>query len=731
MDDKFVPIPVRDMMCRHIGGKEPTAEMKAKLAMIKLNEDNFTGKGLCAYKTLCAFIRSILDLCTEGDASGCRLVARDTGNSGRSNRGDGGMKNSDISVCKDHDEARATHQPATKANEDAENTEKAQASSEVATSWRYASLVIECKSSTSRDHPFSFPRASNGRLGKTPAICDKERDGAGSNRQAEKDNFLQQTHGAVKARSQISEYALHLMQMWKVGMVEDGKLSPYHTERFKDAMETKWPIYKVTIPRENLISAAELEPKVDEACVPEDSSQSHSDIPAEDLTLLIGKPLSMSNSPTGHSTIGYVAFDIRGKRLVFMRDSWPLDSSLRKTERAVYMDLWRNGVKNIATPISGGIIKSGGKVHHTITQQYGDTVRGKDTRARIHFRLITDEVYEPLDNCKCSYELTLVLSDALLGKCFSENCVQAWTKAGILHCDISTNNIMVKRTGPKGTWQFSSAMLLQYPIKLRQVSDDLESFVHVLHWTILMWYEHSLSESPAALQEVVLEIYDKYSDSLGYDTGGDKKFSNMLLGALPFAKLSSKPLERLTIKLAGIREEHYNASSTKEQIAKLEDIKIQKGKKSPSQPPAAPVETDISVRDHGLVEHPGIEGDAESSHKEDARPLLDTSVKVRPRPEARTINKDISRLSELCQTRKEHTGRLAQSLRGTTNNAKYGGMRSPQSQVPTTSTKPKLQEHFWIWQAFREVIKYMEKNSYMQITIDKPQNHRRNKARGI
>ncbi|EED78191.1 predicted protein [Postia placenta Mad-698-R] len=336
--------------------------MKAKLARIKLSEDNFTGEGLSAYKTLCAFIRSILDLCTEGDASWCRLVARDTGNSGRSNRGDGGMKNSDISVCKDHDEARATHQPATKANEDAENTEKAQASSEVATSWRCASLVIECKSSTSRDHPFSLPRASNGRLGKTPAICDKERDGAGSNRQAEKDNFLPQTHGAVKARSQISEYALHLMRsqprqfcfmvvvagcyarilrwdragtivsesfefvkdsftmvtflykygtmtqeergfdtsvveaprhdidemiVWKVGMVEDGKLSPYHTERFKDAMETKWPIYKVTIPRENLISAAELEPKVDEACVPEDSSQSHSDIPAEDLTLLV------------------------------------------------------------------------------------------------------------------------------------------------------------------------------------------------------------------------------------------------------------------------------------------------------------------------------------------------------------------------------------------------------------------------------------------------------------
>ncbi|KAF9800848.1 hypothetical protein IEO21_10279 [Rhodonia placenta] len=342
MDDKLVPIPVRDMMCRHIGGKAPTAEMKAKLARIKLSEDNFTGEGLSAYKTLCAFIRSILDLCTEGDASGCRLVARDTGNSGRSNRGDGGMKNPDISVCKDHDEARATHQPATKANEDAENTEKAQASSEVATSWRCASLVIECKSSTSRDHPFSFPRASNGRLGKTPAICDKERDGAGSNRQAEKDNFLPQTHGAFKARSQISEYALHLMRsqprqfcfmvvvagcyarilrwdragtivsepfefvkdsstmvtflykygtmtqeergfdtsvveaprhdidemiVWKVGMVEDGKLSPYHTERFKDAMETKWPIYKVTIPRENLISAAELEPKVDEACV--------------------------------------------------------------------------------------------------------------------------------------------------------------------------------------------------------------------------------------------------------------------------------------------------------------------------------------------------------------------------------------------------------------------------------------------------------------------------------
>ncbi|KAF9799468.1 hypothetical protein IEO21_10563 [Rhodonia placenta] len=187
---------------------------------------------------------------------------------------------------------------------------------------------------------------------------------------------------------------------------------------------------------------------------------------------------------------------------------------------------------------------------------------------------------------------------------------------------------MVKRTGPKvgqvegilidwdlckyqaqlkigsnhpahsGTWQFSSAMLLQYPMKLRQVSDDLESFVHVLHWTILMWYEHSLSGLPSELRRLVSRTYDEFETFGDYDTGGFHKFSNMRLGELPFADLSSKPLERLTNKLAGICEEHYNASSTKEQIAKLEDIKIQERKKFESQSAAPSGRVEMNPRRH-------------------------------------------------------------------------------------------------------------------------------------
>ncbi|KAF9802197.1 hypothetical protein IEO21_09953 [Rhodonia placenta] len=256
---------------------------------------------------------------------------------------------------------------------------------------------------------------------------------------------------------------------------------------------------------------------------------------------------------------------------------------------------------------------------------------------------------------------------------------------------------MVKRTGPKvgqvvgilidwdlckyqaqlkigsnhpahsGTWQFSSAMLLRYPMKLRQVSDDLESFVHVLHWMILMWYKHSLSGSSIELLTLVTKTYDEFETFGDYDTGGFHKFSNMRLGELPFAKLSSEPLKRLTKKLAGICKEHYNASSTKEQRAKLEDIKDNIGKEPPSQDPVAPVEIDIFVRGDDPAEHSGSQGGAESSGEEgdessggeDARALLDTSA------------------------------------------------------------KPKLRGHSWILKAFRSVIENMEKNRYTQITIDK------------
>ncbi|KAF9801353.1 hypothetical protein IEO21_10141 [Rhodonia placenta] len=665
MKDIMVQMPISDLLRRYVRGKEPTAEIKAKLAEITLNKDNFTVQERHMYNDLCVFLQAVSDLCSEGGALEFKLVAKDTGaNPDTSIGGNGSMKKPDISMLPEQDEASAICQPAKKAKKDTANTEQAQTPFKAATSWHRVSLVIECKSSKSEKLPFSFRPASTDKSTKASGTSDKECDGAAPSPQAEKNDFLLQTKGAIESRGQLSDYAMHLMIAWKVGMVEDGRLSDYHMERFKEAMETKWPIYKVTIPREDLFSAAELGRQVNKAGAPKDSSQSGSDIPAEDLTLLIGRPLSMSNSPTGRSTIGYVAFDMRGKRLVFMRDSWPLDSPLRTTERTVYKDLWQKGVKYIATPVSSGIVKNGDKIHRTVTQKYGDTVHGKDTRARIHFRLITDEVYEPLDNCKCSYELILVLSDAIKGKCVYENCIRTWTKANILHCDISRANIMVKRTGPKGTWQFSSAMLLQYPMKLRQVSDDLESFVHVLHWTILMWYKHSLSGLPSELRRLVSRTYDEFETFVDYDTGGIHKYNNMLLGALPFAKLSSEPLKSLTDKLAEICKEHYHASSTKEQRAKLEDIKIEKGKKFESQSPAAPVEWEMSVRDYDLMEHPGIEGDADSSHKGDALPLLDTS------------------------------------------------------------TKPKLQEHFWIWEAFKEVIKDMEKNSNTQITndkVDKPQ----------
>ncbi|EED83810.1 predicted protein [Postia placenta Mad-698-R] len=600
MKDIMVQMPVSDLLRRYVRGKEPTAEIKAKLAEITLNKDNFTVQERHMYNDLCVFLQAVSDLCSEGGALEFKLVAKDTGaNPDTSIGGNGSMKKPDISILPEQDEASAICQPAKKAKKDTANTEQAQTPFKAATSWHRASLVIECKSSKSKKLPFSFRPASTDKSTKASGssekstkvsgTSDKECDGAAPSPQAEKNDFLLQKEGAIESRGQLSDYAMRLMRSqprqfcfmvvvagcyarilrwdragaivseafefvedpsimvtflynymtmtqeergfdtsvvaaprheidemiaWKVGMVEDGRLSDYHTERFKEAMETKWPIYKVTIPREDLISAAELGRKVNKAGAPKDSSQSGSDIPAEDLTLLIGRPLSMSNSPTGRSTIGYVAFDMRGKRLVFMRDSWPLDSPLRTTERTVYKDLWQKRVTNIARPISGGIVKNGDKIHRTITQKYRNTVHGNDTRARIHFRLITDEVYEPLDNCKCSYELILVLSDAIKGKA----------------------NIMVKRTGPKvgqvvgilidwdlckykdqlnkgssnpthsGTWQFSSAMLLQYPMKLRQVSDDLESFVHVLHWTILMWYKHSLSGSSIELLMSRLEV---------------------------------------------------------------------------------------------------------------------------------------------------------------------------------------------------------------------------------
>ncbi|CCM01096.1 uncharacterized protein FIBRA_03144 [Fibroporia radiculosa] len=374
-------------------------------------------------------------------------------------------------------------------------------------------------------------------------------------------------------------------------------LSGYHKKCFEDALshQTTWPLYEVTVHRDDVIDN-DLMPRTKESAErlsgtqrsgegPEESSdvsektKSHED--EKRFTFIVGKYRAASYSPTGRATKGYVAFDMFLKKLVFVKDTWRVKSSRVPTERQVYEDLWKHQVKNIVTPLCGGDVRAlrsdGGAVFHvTETQKYLKT----NESARVQYRLIVYEVCQPLQDYKDSRQLIKVLYDAL------RSHRDAWERARILHRDISVGNVMIEwdgtsfrgilndwdlckykddlKNGPiqpqrSGTWQFMSALLLKDPKKLQEVSDDLESFVHLTNWLVLRYHEHGLSGDPEVLKTHVTGTYDAYTTGAAGDVGGDLKFYHMNGGHIPFGPIVSAPLEMLTMALAEVCKEHYQA----------------------------------------------------------------------------------------------------------------------------------------------------------------------------
>ncbi|GJE86480.1 hypothetical protein PsYK624_025600 [Phanerochaete sordida] len=221
------------------------------------------------------------------------------------------------------------------------------------------------------------------------------------------------------------------------------------------------------------------------------------------MSFLISKPLVARPAIAGRCTRGYIAYDIEHDRLVFLKDQW---RSLfnKHTELETYRRLHEKKVNYIATLLAGEEMQS----QITATQKYWRDMRGK-----IHTRIVTKEIGLPLEDYTDAQELLTVIQHAMTGH------KEAWEKAGVLHRDISTGNIMIdiatgrgflndwdlpayaedingpdpETIGATGTWQFKSAVGQRYPKKRLMVSDDMESFVYLVLYMAnrFHWHKHS------------------------------------------------------------------------------------------------------------------------------------------------------------------------------------------------------------------------------------------------
>ncbi|RPD54528.1 hypothetical protein L226DRAFT_471918, partial [Lentinus tigrinus ALCF2SS1-7] len=291
----------------------------------------------------------------------------------------------------------------------------------------------------------------------------------------------------------------------------------------RDAATIGWRVYKVAV----------------DAPFSTDGTAVRRNSPLARHELLIGKPASVKGSLVGRGTRGFVAYDLTSQQVVFLKDSWRPDSEDIRSEFDNYMLITEskkmaesektNGKLNIPTVLGGGDVEYNGvqrtRIPTTLYHPF------------IHFRLVLKEVCRHLEEFRNSYQLLQAVTYAYVAH------QMIWEACKLLHRDISVGNILIhnprddsdpdsdyvvglladwdlaKTEGElmtegatqqtrSGTWPFMSARLQQFPDKLHELADDIESFYHILNWCTLLHLPHEFSSDVDILALYISRIYD-------------------------------------------------------------------------------------------------------------------------------------------------------------------------------------------------------------------------------
>ncbi|OBZ73679.1 hypothetical protein A0H81_06481 [Grifola frondosa] len=359
-----------------------------------------------------------------------------------------------------------------------------------------------------------------------------------------------------------------------------------------DLASYAWPIYRIELDANEFVSVKKggSERENSDQAGEDDTTANIDAQPEAKRYLLVGRAMSTSLSPTGRGTKGFAAYDMTGKTHVFLKDTWRPDSSCIHAEGEIYKELAKYEVADIATLLYCGDV-GGGTPQTTRTQELLKKANtDMKILPRIHYRLVFEEIARPLQEYQNSFEMARAIYAALTAH------RQAWETAGILHRDISDGNIMIcddvkdeygqristaflndwdlakykhelaespTQKTRSGTWQFISALLLKFPQKQHEVSDDLESFIHVINWLSFWYHKNNYTDEPVDLGDQLYNLYDQCRHIPdGCDTGGNGKFVQMKSGDPPM-KLEgpSQAHWELLRSLASLAKEHYESLS--------------------------------------------------------------------------------------------------------------------------------------------------------------------------
>ncbi|KAM5541438.1 hypothetical protein V8D89_004992 [Ganoderma adspersum] len=278
---------------------------------------------------------------------------------------------------------------------------------------------------------------------------------------------------------------------------------------------------------------------------------------------LVSHPHFTAGSLIGRCTRGYVAFDLKTETFCFLKDSWrPLVPGRSRPEHLVYERLRGHGVFSIASLMCGGDV---GGPRAQVTTIQDDIPAEKKPIARVHYRIVIEEIGVPITEFQNFAELAAVFGHALIAH------MAAYEEAGILHCDISVGNILIDPEsrcgflidwdlsrlvselghGPMepdriGTWQFRSALSLRYPRKPYRRADDVESFVHAFRYMVLRFHPTDLE----GLREHVQGYFEHSSKVGNFRLGGQKKLDYFNSEKPSFVVVNNPNLQALLASIA-------------------------------------------------------------------------------------------------------------------------------------------------------------------------------------
>ncbi|KAG2077651.1 hypothetical protein BDR04DRAFT_560813 [Suillus decipiens] len=296
------------------------------------------------------------------------------------------------------------------------------------------------------------------------------------------------------------------------------------------------------------------------------------------------RPIPKQCSLLEQRTRSFHVWDFTQKRVVFFKETWRLHSQGIRTESEVYREMHSRRsrrIHNIPTFEHGGDMSALGTT--TITHSFSKswwccTPNHMACLPLVQHRIILRDVERNLSAFKTPKEFLTVFKDALTAH------QEAYQYHGLLHRNISMENIGITSEGrgllmgweyctsesrkelleiQMGTLPFMSGALLDQstPAKHHVLADDLESFLHVMMYTMVRYPPSTMNIQD---RDTLLQMFEEeyFINKTGRAIGGSRKRKYLADPGSHIVKKFTAPPEIATLlrelcKLFPIR---YNAT---------------------------------------------------------------------------------------------------------------------------------------------------------------------------